>query len=133
VASGGLTIAFTLMSGTAVLWTLGAALSAANLIAAAYLHHRQIRQRRPGLWAGGGQVLGDLVVAAIAIPPGMLVAARLDAAIQGPYGGMVTAIAVIALTASLYLSIQWLRGSEQLHSLLAASRELVPERAEPSC
>ena len=36
------------------------------------------------LWAGGGQALGDLVVAAVAIPPGMLVAARLDAAIPGP-------------------------------------------------
>ncbi len=68
--------------------------SAANLIAAAYLHHRQIRQRWHGLWAGGGQVLGDLVVAAVAIPPGMLVAAHLNAAIPGPYGGMVTAIAV---------------------------------------
>jgi putative peptidoglycan lipid II flippase len=133
VAFGGMAIAFTLMSGTAVLWTLGAALSAANLIAAAYLHHCQIRQRRHGRWAEGGQVLGDLVVAAVAIPPGMLVAAHLHAAIQGPYGGMVTAIAVIALSASLYLFIQWLRGSEQLRSLLSASRELVPERAEPSC
>jgi putative peptidoglycan lipid II flippase len=133
VAFGGMAIAFTLMSGTGVLWTLGAAVSVANLIAAAYLHHRLSRQRGQGLWPGRGQVLGNLVVAAIAILPGMLVAARLHAAIGGPYGGMLTAIAVIALSASLYLSIQWLRGSEQLGSLLAASRELVPERAEPSC
>jgi putative peptidoglycan lipid II flippase len=133
VAFGGMAIAFTLMSGTAVLWTLGAAVSAANLIAAAYLHHRQIRQRRRSLWPGGGQVLGDLVAAAIATLPAMLVAARLEAAIEGPHGDMVTAIAAIALSASLYLSIQWLRGSQQLKSLLSAGRELVPERAEPSC
>lgn len=133
VAFGGMAIAFKLMSGTGVLWTLGAAVSVANLLAAAYLHHRLSRQSGRGLWPGGGQILGDLVVAAIAIAPAMLVAARLDAAIEGPYGGMVTAIAAIALSASLYLSIQWLRGSQQLRSLLSASRELAPERAEPSC
>jgi hypothetical protein len=146
VAFGGMAVAFTLMSGTAVLWTLGAAVSAANLIAAAYLHHRQVRKRPHGLWAGGVQVLWDLVAAAIAIPPGMLLTARLGAAMEGPYGGMVTAVAVLALSAAIYLSIQWLRGSEQLRSLISASRELVlddttPEgalgrsrgRAEPSC
>jgi putative peptidoglycan lipid II flippase len=133
VAFGGMAVAFTLMSGTGVLWTLGAAVSGANLIAAAYLHYRLSPQRGRGLLPGGDQVLGDLAVAAIAISPGMLVAARLDAAVEGPYGGMVTAIAVLALSALLYLSIQWLRGSEQLRSLLAPSGELVPEKAEPSC
>jgi putative peptidoglycan lipid II flippase len=146
VAFGGMAIAFTLMSGTAVLWTLGAAVSAANLIAAAYLHHRQVRKRPHGRWAGGLQVLGDLAAAAVTIPPGMLLAARLDAAIEAPYGGMVTAIAVLALSAAVYLSIQWLRGSEQLKSLFSAGRELVLDntatdgalggdrgRAEPSC
>jgi putative peptidoglycan lipid II flippase len=129
VAFGGMAIAFTLMSGTAVLWTLGAAVSAANLIAAAYLHHRQVRKHPHAPRAGGFQVLADLAAAAVTIPPGMLLAARLDAAIEGPYGGIVTALAALAVSGLLYLFIQWLRGSEQLRSLLAGTGKLGLENA----
>jgi putative peptidoglycan lipid II flippase len=119
IAFVGMAIAMRVEDSALVLWTLGLALSAANLSAAAYLHRSQVAALpviRPSL---APQLLGDLCAAAVSILPGILVASSLAGAAGNPYQSIGVAIAAIAASGAAYLAIQWLRGSEPLRALLA--------------
>jgi putative peptidoglycan lipid II flippase len=125
----GMAVAFTLMEGSAILWTLGLSLSGADLIAAAYLHYRQVR-RLPRLPAGKlDRLLGDLVASLIAAMAGFAIAVWLADVATNQYESL--GICIVALTASSlsYLLVQWMRGSAELQSLFSGIR--VPGRGAP--
>jgi hypothetical protein len=111
-------VALTAMERAAVLLALGLAISTGALAGAAYLHRRQVRVLPP-LASHHGRPLADLVVAAVAVAPGVMLATWLKDAVGTSlysFGAGLLAVAVSGLT---YLAVQWLRGSPELGSLFA--------------
>jgi peptidoglycan biosynthesis protein MviN/MurJ (putative lipid II flippase) len=115
----GMAIALSVMRGTTVLWTLGLSLSAANLIAAAYLHRCQVRVLPPLPANKRHRLLGDLAASAIAVAPSVVFAGWLESVIDNRYGGIAAGAAAIAAGGLIYLIIQWARGSGELKSLFS--------------
>jgi putative peptidoglycan lipid II flippase len=115
----GVALAVVVMRDLAVLWTLGIGFSAANLLAAAYLHGRQTRalpsipEVTPRHW------IGDLAAALVALIPSLLVAHWLEGATLGGVGPVLVAGAAIAASGIAYLAVQWVRGSDALTTLVA--------------
>lgn len=120
----GIALAVVVMTDLAVLWTLGIVFSAANLLAAAYLHWRQTRALPPIPEVTGRHWIGtpwirNLAVSLIALIPSLLVAHWLDDASLGSIGRVLVAGTAIATSAISYLAIQWGCGSDELMTLVA--------------
>lgn len=119
IAFAGMVLATTAMHATAILWTLGLSVSAANLVGAAYLHHSQTRVLPcPGAnyrrrW------LGDLAVAALAALVGVVILQLPNRSATLEQGRILLEIAAIVVGLVMYLLMQWARGSHELRSLLA--------------
>lgn len=128
VSFAGMALAMVLMRGTAVLWTLGLSLSAANLSAAAYLHWCQMRSLPKLPNPTGCQLFGDVAASAAAIAPTMFIVGWLEHVIQGSYRSAVAAVTALAVSGFLYLIIQWARGSSELTHLVAGLRGVGPGR-----
>jgi hypothetical protein len=118
----GMAIAFSVMEGSAILWTLGLSLSGADLVAAAYLHYSQVR-RLPRLPAGKlDRLLGDLLASMIAAMAGLATALWLADVAANQYESLGTCIVALAASGLSYLLVQWMRGSAELKSLLSGIR-----------
>jgi putative peptidoglycan lipid II flippase len=115
----GMAIALSTMRGAAILWTLGLSLSAANLVASAYLRWSQIRVLPPLPANKRYCLLGDMAASAIAVAPSVVIAGWVDGLIDDRYDGIVAGIAAIASSGLLYLIIQRARGSGELKSLFS--------------
>jgi putative peptidoglycan lipid II flippase len=115
----GMAIALATMEGTAVLVTLGLAVSIGALIAARYLHRCQLRVL-PALPARRGWPIADLAVAAVATVPGAMLAGWLDQVVVDSYQSLGAGLVGVAVSGLLYLAAQWLRGSPEFRTLFAA-------------
>jgi putative peptidoglycan lipid II flippase len=122
IALMGMVLALSAMDGIAVLWTLGLAVSAANLTSAAYLYRSVVLALPGAARYRSHPLIGELGASAISIVPGALIAAWLERATGTSYQKIGLAIAVIAVSGSFYLVIQWMRASRELISLLSGTR-----------
>jgi putative peptidoglycan lipid II flippase len=122
ITAGGVPVALTAVDGTAILWALCLSLSAANLVCAMYLYWRQVRVLPAAPDSRGGQLLGDVIASAISIIPGVLVAGWLEGTVGSGHGHVGVALAAMATSGIFYLSLQWIRGSRELRSLVLGSR-----------
>jgi putative peptidoglycan lipid II flippase len=119
VALVGMAIALTTRNEIAALAILGGSVSAANLLAAGYLHWRVVyalpgaglRRRAP--------VFRDLLAAAAATVPALLVSLCVGSDGAGHAQKLWVALATIALSGGGYLLLQRLRGSLELNLLLS--------------
>jgi len=119
IALAGMAVALSAMEGAAVLVTLGLAVSAGALVAAVYLHRCQLLALPP-LPGRRGWPLADLAVAAVAVAPGVLLAAWLDGIVKHSYHALSAGLFAVAVSGLIYLAVQWLRGSPELGALFGA-------------
>ena len=119
IALAGMAVALTAMEGAAVLVTLGLGVSAGALIAAIYLHRCQLRVLPP-LATRRRWPLADLGLAAVAVAPGVVLAAWLEDAVEGSPHAIGAGLLAITVSGLIYLAVQWLRRSPELGSLFAA-------------
>jgi putative peptidoglycan lipid II flippase len=119
VALGGIVLAWGMLNGIAMLWTVGLAVSAANLVSAGYLK-RCISITLPRTPDNrGSSIVGELAACAIAIVPSLTIAMWFQGSLAGHYETIAVAAVLIAITGVLYLGIQQLRGSLELAMLSA--------------
>jgi putative peptidoglycan lipid II flippase len=119
IASVGIVLALWLMRGVSVLWTLGAGVSLANLAAAAYLGRCLTRDPRANASRRSSRIFGELASAAIAVSPCLVIAVWLKGDAGNHYQRISVAVASIVIGGLLYLTVQWIRGSHELKSLLS--------------
>lgn len=115
----GIALALSLMEGVAVLWTLGASVSLGNLAAAAYLRRSLARDISAGPSSRKSPLLGELASSVIAITPCLLIAVWLKADPGNHYERIGVAVVSVVIAGILYLTVQWMRGSDELKSLSA--------------
>ena len=129
IAAAGMVLAWSSMEGTAYILTLALSVTAGYLAAGAYLHLRQASRLPPVNNYSGAQFLADLVISAIATLPA--VAAFLW--VFEPSGNLVAIAAVTGFSTlfsvSLYLLMQWARGSSELSAILNV-RDLTSARGD---
>lgn len=108
------------------LWHLGLAASLASATAAGYLHWRLVRALPPPVAGAGFWPAANLGIAMVAVAPAALIASWLP----GGQGGIVISLTegglLVALAGGIYLGLQYLRGSSELHSLIGRAR--APDR-----
>lgn len=107
------------LDGIAILWTIGLSVSAANLAAAAYFHQRLMRLMPVAPLKRGRRLAGELGVSLLSLAPGMMIASLLKRTAGNPFYDIGTALAVLSLSAAIYLTLQWLRGSKEMRALLS--------------
>ena len=130
ITFGGIALAVALMSGVAVLWVLGIGFSLANIVAAIYLHGRQIRALPPPPAAARRwRWAGDPLIALVALAPSLIADHWLSGIILPAVGRLLLGGAAIAASGMVYLAIQWARGSEELAMLLARIGDVGPVAA----
>ena len=121
MVGAGVALARTTSDDVRLLWTLGATLTGANLLAGAYLNWRQLRTL-PGRDAGGfAAATAGLAISALSALPAVLVTAWLSG--EGGTALRHGAVAIAAVSASMaaYLGLQTLRESPELRLLIPAS------------
>jgi putative peptidoglycan lipid II flippase len=114
VAFMGMALAFFAMDGIAILWTVGLSVSAGSIVSAIYFH-RALIQPLPA----ASQLISELAVSVGSIMPGMFAAVLLNSTIGSHYYDIGIALASLAISATFYLALQWLRGSSELRSILS--------------
>ncbi|HMR31268.1 MAG TPA: lipid II flippase MurJ [Amaricoccus sp.] len=112
------------------LWHLGLAASLASATAAGYLHWRLRRALPPAAGSSGSWPAADLGIAAVAVAPAALIATWLPASQGGILTSLIEGALLVALAGGIYLTLQHLRGSPELHGLLGRARGRDPEGAE---
>jgi hypothetical protein len=134
IALIGMGVALFAMDGTAVLWTLGLTVAAANLAAAAYLHWHLTRGQPKVTRYEARSILGELVTSIISMAPGVFFAIWFENGVENRYQNIGVAAAAIAISAACYLTIQWMRGSGELKLLLSAIQSTILFRpSDRSC
>ena len=118
----GVAVAPSALHDELTLWHLGLASATASIVAAGYLHGRLSRSlpRHPegsGYWPAF-----DLAIAAVAVAPAALIAARLPIGQAGILHSLTQAGLLVALSGGLYLLLQHLRGSPELRTLVGGHR-----------
>jgi putative peptidoglycan lipid II flippase len=125
IAFTGMGVALIAMDGTAVLWTLGLTVAAANLAAAAYLYRCLIRGQPKVSRYEARSILGELVASAISMAPGVFFAIWFEDSVGNRYQNIGVAAAAITISAACYLTIQWMRGSGELKLLLSVIQSTI--------
>jgi putative peptidoglycan lipid II flippase len=113
VIATGVVIVRSTLAGPQLLWTLGAAVSAGNVVAGAYLHAKLRRTLTDTNLSGviGG---GDLVLAAVAVVPALVVANWMGSADATNLEMVWVALIALLASAATYLTLHFLRGSLEL-------------------
>jgi putative peptidoglycan lipid II flippase len=114
VAFMGMAIALSAMDGIAILWTVGLSVSAGSIVSAIYFHRTMIQS-----FPAASQLISELAVSVGSITPGMFAAVLLNSTIGSHYYDIGIALASLAISATFYIALQWLRGSSELRSLLS--------------
>jgi putative peptidoglycan lipid II flippase len=119
VVAAGVAGSVLLLHGVALLAALGAAMTAGNFVAAAWLHFQQTSPRRSDWWRLGSSRAAWIAIQLAALVPALAIAGWLGARGHGP---LRIAVAAAAVSASLgcYTLLHWLRGSHELRTLLPA-------------
>jgi putative peptidoglycan lipid II flippase len=115
VIGTGVAIARVALAGPQLLWTLGAVVSAGNIIAAAYLHWR-LQRALPDINFPSSIGLGELILAVVAVVPAVLLANWFGSDSDQATIFRTVLVAFMALFGSItaYLSLHFLRGSLEL-------------------
>jgi putative peptidoglycan lipid II flippase len=109
----GVAFARAALVGPQLLWMLGAAVSAGNIAAGAYLHSR-LRRALPSINPLGAIGVGELIAAAVSILPAVLVAKSLGSDSATVSRTVLVALMAIVGSAAAYLFLHFLRGSLEL-------------------
>ena len=109
----GVAIARVALAGPQLLWTLGAVVSAGNIVAGAYLHSR-LRRALRGIGPLGGIGIGELILAAVSVVPAVLLANWLGSDQATIFRAVLVALLALFGSATAYLSLHFLRGSLEL-------------------
>ena len=109
----GVAIARVALAGPQLLWTLGAVVSAGNIVAGTYLHSK-LRRALPSINVPRAIGVGELMLAAVSVVPAVLLAHLLGSDHATIF--MTVLIALMALLGSVaaYLSLHFLLGSLEL-------------------
>ena len=109
----GVAIARVALAGPQLLWTLGAVVSAGNIVAGTYLHSK-LRRALPNINVPRAIGVGELMLAAVSVVPAVLLAHLLGSDHATIF--MTVLIALMALLGSVaaYLSLHFLLGSLEL-------------------
>lgn len=119
LALGGAGAALVAVEGTAVLWVLGASVSAANLVAAGYLYRVVLRDVPAASRPERARFLGELGASALSMAAAGGVAFWLAGGSAGHAQAVGTVAAAGCAGAAVYLAVQWLRGSRELGYFLS--------------
>jgi putative peptidoglycan lipid II flippase len=113
VIGAGVAIARVALAGPQLLWTLGAVVSAGNIIAAAFLHSR-LQRALPKINFPSAIGVGELILAVVSVVPAVLLANWLGSDHATIF--RTVSVALIALFGSItaYLSLHFLLGSLEL-------------------
>jgi peptidoglycan biosynthesis protein MviN/MurJ (putative lipid II flippase) len=113
VAGIGVGIARVALIGPQLLWGLGAAVSAGNIVAGAYLHLR-LRRALAGIHLPGAIGVGELVLAGVSVVPAVVLANWLGSDHATTFGAVSVAVIALFVSAAAYLLLHFLRGSLEL-------------------
>jgi putative peptidoglycan lipid II flippase len=121
------TARMTVVSGEALMWTLGASLSIANAVGALYLS-RRLRQAFPAEATRSNGFVSALLVGAMAVTPALVANWRIGSTAElAGYQRLGLALILAGLTLIVYLTIQFLRRSHEFALLVPrlARRDVV--------
>lgn len=126
ITFAGMAVALGVVDGSLDIWMLGLSASVANLVGAVILHGKLKAVMSPpgGSWFRG--LLGHFAASCAAAGLSILVAAQLSDPMQSSYRKIGVAVAASLAAGALYLTLQRLRGSEELRHLVSGT---VPGRA----
>jgi hypothetical protein len=113
---------FAIPGGVAILLTIGLGFSISSLVASIYLYQRQVVSIAGHDINGKSRFFGDFLVACVAGLPAISIAHWHLAGNSDRLIAIIVAVSAFASFAGIYLGLQWLRGSNSLHSLLPAIR-----------
>jgi putative peptidoglycan lipid II flippase len=113
VIGTGVAIARVALAGPQLLWTLGAVVSAGNIIAAAYLHSR-LQRALPNIDFPSAIGAGELVLAVVSVVPAILLANWLGSDHATIFRTVLVALMALFGSIAAYLSLHFLRGSLEL-------------------
>lgn len=132
VAVGVTIVRLALHTGIEMLCGLGLSLAAANLVAGAFLCRSVLRSVQSRITLGSSGFGSALLVAVISIIPARLLADRLGGEAVVSYGRVGQALAALGTAMTLYLAIQFLRGSHEMRLLLPAGAGRWAGRPRPA-
>jgi putative peptidoglycan lipid II flippase len=113
VIGTGVAIARAVLTVPHLLWTLGAVVSAGNIIAAAYLHSR-LQRALPNINVPSAIGVGELILAAASVVPAVVLANWLGSDHATILRTVLVAIVALLGSVTAYLSLHFLRGSLEL-------------------
>jgi putative peptidoglycan lipid II flippase len=113
VVATGVGIARSTLAGPQLLWTLGAAIAAGNVVAGAYLH-AMLRRTLTSTNLSGAIGAAELVLAVVAVVPAILVANWLGSGDATNIEAVWVALIAVSASAATYLVLHFLRGSLEL-------------------